>query len=149
MEQEGSLINWQAYDGRSALHLAVATGSVEVVRFLVGREDCDVDILDNTFCTPLHWAAKKGFSEKVDVLLSARAFHTSADDNGATALHYAANNNHADLLGHVPLAHSHPRYSFLANISTPKPHSPFEPTWLIRSLSNCSSSYYKFMLVGL
>ncbi|GFY39899.1 inversin [Trichonephila inaurata madagascariensis] len=95
LEQEGSLINWQAYDGRSALHLAVATGSVEVVRFLVGREDCDVDILDNTFCTPLHWAAKKGFSEKVDVLLSARAFHTSADDNGATALHYAASNNHA------------------------------------------------------
>ncbi|GFT69449.1 inversin [Nephila pilipes] len=95
LEQEGSLINWQAYDGRSALHLAVATGSVEVVRFLVGREDCDVDIVDNMFCTPLHLAAEKGFSEKVDILLSGRAFYTSSDENGATALHYAAYKNHA------------------------------------------------------
>ncbi|GFS72610.1 inversin [Nephila pilipes] len=95
LEQEGSVINWQAYDGRSALHLAVATGNVEVVRYLVGREDCDVDVVDNAFCTPLHLAAVKGFSEKVNILLNGSTFCISADDNGATALHYAAYNNHA------------------------------------------------------
>ncbi|GBM32514.1 Inversin [Araneus ventricosus] len=95
LEKESSLINWQDYGGRSALHLAVATGSTDVVRFLVSRDDCNIDILDNTFCTPLHWAAGKGFYDKVDILLSGRACYTSADDNGATALHYAAYSNHA------------------------------------------------------
>ncbi|KAF8785043.1 inversin-like [Argiope bruennichi] len=95
LEKENSLINWQDYGGRSALHLAVATGSTDVVRFLVSRDDCNIDILDNSFCTPLHWAAGKGFYDKVDILLSGRACCTSADDNGATALHYAAYSNHA------------------------------------------------------
>ncbi|GIX70242.1 inversin [Caerostris darwini] len=95
LEKERSLINWQDYSGRAAVHLAVATGSIEVVRYLVCREDCSIDILDNSFCTPLHWAAEKGFYEKADILLSGRACYTSADDNGATALHYAAFNNHA------------------------------------------------------
>ncbi|GIY98730.1 hypothetical protein CEXT_99921 [Caerostris extrusa] len=85
LEKERSLINWQDYSGRSAVHLAVATGSIEVVRYLVCREDCSIDILDNTFC----------FCGKADILLSGRACYTSADDNGATALHYAAFNNHA------------------------------------------------------
>lgn len=95
LKKEVSLINWQDYLGRSALHMAVASGSVEVLYFLISKEDCNIDVLDNSFCTPLHWAAKMGFAEKADILLKKRASHSSADDNGATPLHYAAHNDYA------------------------------------------------------
>ncbi|KAG8195468.1 hypothetical protein JTE90_002640 [Oedothorax gibbosus] len=95
LDKEGTLINWQDYEGRTALHLAVATGSTEVVRFLVCRGDCNVDILDNSFCTPLHWAAKRGFYDKVDILLNGGACFASVDGNLASPLHYAAFQNSA------------------------------------------------------
>ncbi|XP_042910687.1 inversin isoform X1 [Parasteatoda tepidariorum] len=97
LEKEGNLINWQDYEGRSALHLAVGAGNIEVVRFLVSKETCNTDILDNAFCTPLHWAAKKGFADKADILLK-KSLYTSADDSGATPLHYTAFHNYAKVV---------------------------------------------------
>lgn len=96
LKNKDSLINWQDYQGRSPLHIAVACGSEEVVYYLASKENCIVDILDNCFCTPLHCAAKKGLSEKADILLKKRATHLSKDDNGATPLHYAVHNDHAE-----------------------------------------------------
>ena len=46
------------------------------------------------FRTPLHWAAALGHTKIAAILLDARADFSSTDSNGATALHYAAQNNH-------------------------------------------------------
>lgn len=88
-----SVINWQDYEGRTALHLAVADGNAAVVKALVAVENCNVSALDNMFRTPLHWAAVLGHSKIVSLLLDNNADFSSSDQNGATPLHYAAQNN--------------------------------------------------------
>ena len=57
-------------------------------------EKCNVSALDNVFRTPLHWAAVLGHSNIVGQLLGSQADCTSSDANGATPLHYAAQNNY-------------------------------------------------------
>lgn len=47
------------------------------------------------FRTPLHWSAVLGHTHIVNLLLDKKASFSSSDGNGATALHYAAQNNHA------------------------------------------------------
>ncbi|XP_023931035.1 inversin-like isoform X1 [Lingula anatina] len=96
LDMAGSVINWQDYEGRTALHLAVADGNYAVVDALISLEKCNVSALDNMFRTPLHWAAVLGHSKIVELLLSKKADYASSDSNGATPLHYAAQNNFAD-----------------------------------------------------
>ncbi|KAK3083082.1 hypothetical protein FSP39_013452 [Pinctada imbricata] len=91
-----SVINWQDYEGRTALHLSVADGNELVVRLLTSVEKCNVSALDNMFRTPLHWAAVLGHSQIVGILLDNGADYASSDSNGATPLHYAAQNNYHD-----------------------------------------------------
>ncbi|XP_052812830.1 inversin-like isoform X2 [Mya arenaria] len=91
-----SVINWQDYEGRTALHLAVADGNIAVVKALVAVDNCNVSALDNMFRTPLHWAAVLGHSKIVSLLLDNHADYSSSDQNGATPLHYAAQNNFDD-----------------------------------------------------
>ncbi|XP_052235059.1 inversin-like isoform X4 [Dreissena polymorpha] len=88
-----SVINWQDYEGRTALHLVVADGNEAVVKALVAVDNCNVSALDNMFRTPLHWAAVLGHSKIVSLLLDNKAEFSSSDQNGATPLHYAAQNN--------------------------------------------------------
>ncbi|XP_025099577.1 inversin-like isoform X3 [Pomacea canaliculata] len=93
LETTPSVINWQDYEGRTALHLAVADGNQSIVDLLTSVEKCTVSALDNMFRTPLHWAAFLGHSRIVKLLLQNSADCTSSDSNGATPLHYAAQNN--------------------------------------------------------
>ncbi|CAH1249146.1 INVS [Branchiostoma lanceolatum] len=96
LEAAPSVINWQDYEGRTALHLAVADGNEKVVDVLTSLEKCNVTALDNMFRTALHWAAVLGYHKIVDLLLRRNADFSSSDSNGATPLHYAAQNNHAE-----------------------------------------------------
>ncbi|XP_023221037.1 inversin-like isoform X1 [Centruroides sculpturatus] len=96
MEEAPSVINWQDYEGRSALHVAVALGSTDIVDLLTSTERCNLNCPDNMFCTPLHWAASLGLADKVSLLLDRRADFHSTDINGATPLHYASQGNYAD-----------------------------------------------------
>jgi len=96
LETAPSVINWQDYEGCTALHLAVAGGNEAVVSSLISLESCDVNALDNMFRTPLHWAAVFGYSTIVSVLLNSRVDASSSDSAGATPLHYAAVNNFAE-----------------------------------------------------
>ena len=61
-ESSPSTLNWQDYEGRTALHFAVAHENVAAVQALLNfeQEKCELDRLDNTFRTPLHWAAQLG-----------------------------------------------------------------------------------------
>jgi inversin len=80
-------------------------------------ENCNVSALDNMFRTPLHWAAVlgqwycplwkmqqlqfififsvfvSGHSKICGLLLESKSDFLSSDSNGATPLHYAAQNN--------------------------------------------------------
>ncbi|CAL1532046.1 unnamed protein product [Lymnaea stagnalis] len=96
LETTPSVINWQDYEGRTALHLAVADGNESVVNVLTTVKNCNVSALDNVFRTPLHWAAVLGHSKIVSILLDSGADSSSSDSNGATALHYAAQNNFSE-----------------------------------------------------
>ncbi|CAL4063591.1 unnamed protein product, partial [Meganyctiphanes norvegica] len=90
-----SSVNWQDYDGITALHLAVAEAQQDTVEVLLGVTKCKVDICDNQFRTPLHWAANRGLTSIVGLLLGAGATLSAVDVYGATPLHYAAQLNHA------------------------------------------------------
>jgi len=96
LETSPSVINWQDYEGCTALHLAVAGGNEAVVLSLISLESCDVNALDNMFRTPLHWAAVFGHSAIVSMLLNSKADASSSDAVGATPLHYAVLNNFAE-----------------------------------------------------
>ncbi|KAH3749811.1 hypothetical protein DPMN_184325, partial [Dreissena polymorpha] len=69
-----SVINWQDYEGRTALHLVVADGNEAVVKALASTKT-------------------RGHSKIVSLLLDNKAEFSSSDQNGATPLHYAAQNN--------------------------------------------------------
>uniref|UniRef100_A0ACB8FU02 Uncharacterized protein n=1 Tax=Sphaerodactylus townsendi TaxID=933632 RepID=A0ACB8FU02_9SAUR len=91
-----SLLNWQDYEGRTALHFAVADGNVALVDLLTSYEGCNVTSYDNLFRTPLHWAALLGHTQIVHLLLERNKSGTiPSDSQGATPLHYAAQSNFA------------------------------------------------------
>ncbi|KAK3756744.1 hypothetical protein RRG08_018466 [Elysia crispata] len=105
LETTPSVINWQDYEGRTALHLAVADGNESVVNVLTSVKNVNVSALDNMFRTPLHWAAVLGHSKIVSILLDSGADSSSSDANGATALHYAAQNNYSETVSVFLLRH--------------------------------------------
>ncbi|XP_077966605.1 uncharacterized protein LOC120341845 isoform X2 [Styela clava] len=130
LERSPGVLNWQDYEGRTALHFAVADGNSAAVEFLVNFETveysepyiCDVDRSDNTFRTPLHWAAQLGHTHIVRLLLQGidkiakkkveestenksksegsrdgdekNLKNISSDGNGATPFLYAALSDH-------------------------------------------------------
>ena len=67
------MLTWQDYEGRTAIHYAVAVENIEVVEHLLSIEEISavLDRPDNSFRTPLHWAAQLGediFYEYLDKL---------------------------------------------------------------------------------
>ena len=118
LELAPSAINLRDNDGRTALHLAVASGNTPVMETLVGLPSwrlclvllvsfspsppslppsqtstvgvkCDLSAVDLQFRTPLHWAAVLGSAEVVRLLVERGADPSATDAVGATPLHYA------------------------------------------------------------
>lgn len=54
-----SSVNWQDYDGITALHLAVAEARKDIVDVILSVPKCNVDLTDNHFRTALHWACNR------------------------------------------------------------------------------------------
>jgi ankyrin repeat protein len=75
--------------GKTALHSAVLTRNVAVVRLLVDR-GADVDAKDNYGMTVLHSAALRGDEAMVRLLVERGADVKAKDKNGETMLHRAA-----------------------------------------------------------
>ncbi|CAK5277999.1 unnamed protein product [Mycena citricolor] len=83
-------------DERSPLHWAAASGSTEIVRFLLDK-DATVDVVDNSEWTPLHIAVSAGHEDIVQLLVGAGADVNKKTNKGMTPLHYAASKSRLDI----------------------------------------------------
>ncbi|OWF35636.1 uncharacterized protein LOC110442698 [Mizuhopecten yessoensis] len=64
----------------------------EAIKLL--KEGAGVDFQDQTGCLPLHYAAQKGYTDIIELLLEKGAKTYAWDNNGQTALHRAAMQGH-------------------------------------------------------
>lgn len=75
--------------GYNLLHSATLDGNVFQLVLLLHQSDLPVDVQDSHGHTSLMWAAYKGFSACVDILLRFGASVHATDETGLTALHWA------------------------------------------------------------
>ena len=98
LERTGSTyVNAVSKHGRTALHLAAASGMRQAVAALIAA-NASVAIADENGMTPLHSAAIGGFSDVVGTLVQAGASVNAQDKHGRTPLMLALT------VGHVSLA---------------------------------------------
>lgn len=76
--------------GYIVTHVAAQYGQTAVLYLMALKWNVDIDTPDNDGRTPLHWAAYKGFSDTIRLLLVLDARYTLPDKEGCTALHWAA-----------------------------------------------------------
>ena len=74
----------------TAAHVAAQYGQTALLYYLALRWDPEVNELDNDGRTCLHWAAYKGFTDTIRLLLVLNAQIDITDKEGCTALHWAA-----------------------------------------------------------
>lgn len=84
------------YDEESSSRVSVldlcyftAIGDTRSIRYLLEENRCSVDERDESGMTPLMYAADRGYSEIVSLLLEYGASVDAVDMEGQSALHYA------------------------------------------------------------
>ncbi len=87
--RDPSLIKARNSLGKTPLHMAVTSGSTEMVAWLV-EHGADINAKDNTGLTPLHVAAWWTATERAGYLLDHGANLNATDEFGDTPLHVAA-----------------------------------------------------------
>ncbi|KAJ5855203.1 hypothetical protein N7455_009151 [Penicillium solitum] len=85
------------HQGRTALHLAAASGNLSAVKSLLDKKSIDCDVLDQRNGTPLHAAAMGGHLAVVDLLLRQNALVNCKDDSGNTPLWYSTSSHRDDV----------------------------------------------------
>jgi len=87
-------------DKSTPCHIAAATGSVDVLRLILGRGDKGpaLKALNDQGSTPLHLAAAGGHAQAVEYLLSVGAPVNSRRSYGNTPMHYAVINGHQEVV---------------------------------------------------
>ena len=86
----------------SVLHFAAFTGLSKLAMSLISRESQDVNAVDSSKRTPLHWASQQGHPEVVSLLLAYDADKDQEDHRGVKPLHESVLKNH-DLVVHILL----------------------------------------------
>jgi serine/threonine-protein phosphatase 6 regulatory ankyrin repeat subunit B len=79
------------------LHRAIKNHSIEIIRFLLGRIDVDVNEKDNQGRTPLHYATR-GKAEVIQTLLSFGADVNIQDNQEITPLNLAASYGNVEVI---------------------------------------------------
>ncbi|CAJ1985790.1 Ankyrin repeats (3 copies)/Ankyrin repeats (many copies)/Ankyrin repeat/DHHC palmitoyltransferase [Leishmania donovani] len=92
------LLNPQQRDveGHTLMHWAAYRNSPATCQYLLDHWGYDVDAQDSHGRTPLVWAAREGFSEVMELLLSRGADRHITDSDGWTALQHARVRNHPE-----------------------------------------------------
>ncbi|KAG5511910.1 hypothetical protein JKF63_07735 [Porcisia hertigi] len=101
------LLNPQLRDveGHTLMHWAAYRNSPAMCQYLLDHWGFDADAQDSRGRTPLVWAAREGFAEVIELLLSRGADRHIADGDGWTALNYANLRGHSEA---VYALESHP-----------------------------------------
>ncbi|MHC9544929.1 MAG: ankyrin repeat domain-containing protein [Vulcanimicrobiota bacterium] len=83
--------------GETAMHWASRAGSINCVKYLIGRE-APVDVENSNGLTPLHYAAQEGHKELVEYLISCGAQINRSSPNGWTPLFSAVHGEHMEVV---------------------------------------------------
>ncbi len=95
---KGADVSSRNNSGETALHLAVKSGDVRMVEFMINEMRINVEICDAYGRTPLHWAAQQGNMPIVEALLLAHAHVEAKDDMGVEPKIYAEMAGHRNLV---------------------------------------------------
>ncbi|CCW69746.1 unnamed protein product [Phytomonas sp. Hart1] len=82
--------------GHGLIHWAAWRNSTSICQYLVEYWGFAVNLCDGQGRTPLHWAAREGFAEVLEYLLSCGADTGASDHDGSTALYYAKSRGHLE-----------------------------------------------------
>lgn len=82
------------WDICTPLHLAVRSNNLEIVEAILNNQKVDVNATCKYDNTPLHDAAKKGYSDILNCLLNSRANMNSKNISGKTPFNLAIENKH-------------------------------------------------------
>ena len=82
--------------GYSLCHVAAQYGQTEILYHAFMRYNLDLDAPDADGRTPLHWAAYKGHTDSVKLLIMTGADVTRMDTEGCSPLHWASIKGHTD-----------------------------------------------------
>lgn len=96
-DQTDSPVNSVTHEGRTALHIAVYRGQLNMVELLLAHK-ADIRAKDNYGRTPLHEAIVSGSKEVVGVLLVHKANINAKDKEGGTPLHWAVGRGNTALV---------------------------------------------------
>ncbi|KAL4304152.1 hypothetical protein GQ457_10G023170 [Hibiscus cannabinus] len=88
--QNGARVEAADLNGYRAVHIAAQYGQTSFLNHIVAKYRAEYDTPDNCGRSPLHWAAYKGFSDTIKLLLFRDAFQGRQDIEGCTPLHWAA-----------------------------------------------------------
>ncbi|GLT96949.1 hypothetical protein SLE2022_145390 [Rubroshorea leprosula] len=94
--QNGARVEATDINGYRAVHVAAQYGQTAFINYLVVKYHADYEATDNDGRSPLHWAAYKGYSDTVRLLLFRDASQGRQDSNGCTPLHWAVIGGNAE-----------------------------------------------------
>ncbi|KAF3323779.1 putative protein S-acyltransferase 23 [Carex littledalei] len=83
--------------GYRAVHVAAQYGQTTFLNHIISKYGVDFDALDNDGRSTLHWAAYKGYTDTVRLLLFRDAYQGRQDSHGCTPLHWAAIRGHLEV----------------------------------------------------
>lgn len=94
LKYDAKLMNESDRTGCTVLHRAVSANLKKIVQSLLKSTAVELDAVDETKRTALHWACALGHTEVTKHLLEKGADDGIQDETGATPLHYAAQQGH-------------------------------------------------------